>query len=290
MNKLMLAAAAVATMAGSAQAADLLVGPGLIETDPSGVSADATFYVGGLSLTDYYDDANSFTGTVFGLAARAGTTLAPSISGQLDLSAEFVTNSDDSSYDYSSMNAAGHLNWREDGHLIGVMGSVGRTTDTEMGGTFATLALEGQVDVGPVQLYGQGGVVRSLSTDDVDYDVTAPYVRGEARYFIDPNFMVSANAGYAQITYDGPDEPIDAFSWGATAEYKFEDSPFSVYASYQGNYETEPAEDEDWTKHAVLVGVRVSTDTLEGAARSGVTLRDHNPITGYDNLRFSNWE
>ena len=32
------------------------------------------------------------------------------------------------------------------------------------------------------------------------------------------------------------------------------------------------------------------TDTLQAAAKSGPTLRDYNPITGVQSVRYNNWE
>jgi hypothetical protein len=295
MNRFALAAvAATATLGGGAYAADLMPEmklQGVVQADaPAAMTGDGTFYVGGLSLTDYYDDAYSFTGGIVGASGRVNIWFGPEMSGQLDVSGEHLTSGYDSDYDYSVYNAAAHLSWRPDTRLLGVFGSVGSTDNDNMGGTFATVGVEGQVDLGQVQLYGQAGLTRSLDTEDPDYDVSAPFIRGEARYFVDPNLMLSANAGYTQITYDGPDK-LDGYSWGAAAEYKFDDSPMSVFASYQGSYEDEPDEPgESWAKHAVLVGVKISDGTLEEAAKSGATLRDYNPITGYEHLRFTNWE
>lgn len=295
MNRIALAAVvASAALGGVAHAADLMTDvklPGVVLADaPAAMTGDGTFYVGGLSLTDYYDDQYSFTGGIVGASGRVNIWFGPEMSGQLDVSGEHLTSGYDSDYDYSVYNAAAHLSWRPDNRLMGVFGSVGVTDNDNMGGTFATIGVEGQVDMGQVQLYGQAGLTRSLDTEVDYYDVSAPFVRGEARYFVDPNLMLSASAGYTHIVYDGADYPIDGYSWGAAAEYKFDESPLSVFASYQGSYESEPDEDEAWAKHAVLVGVKISDGTLEDAAKTGATLRDYNPITGYEHLRFTNWE
>ena len=129
---------------------------------------------------------------------------------------------------------------------------------------------------------------------DPDYDVTAPYVRGEVRYFLTPNLAIAANAGAVRVTYDDPSEPLDVATFGADIEYRFDNSPISLFASYQGSYATEdPAESgETWVDHAIMAGVKFNfgSDTLQQAAQSGAAQRDYNPITGVQHVRYNNWE
>ena len=44
--------------------------------------------------------------------------------------------------------------------------------------------------------------------------------------------------------------------------------------------------------HAAVVGIKFNfgSDSLAGAAKSGATLRDYNPLTGYEHLRYTDWE
>lgn len=213
------------------------------------------------------------------------------MSAQFDLSGEAL-NGNDAESDYATMEAAAHVNWRTSDLLLGVFGSVGAMSDSDGvvfgDGTFATIGGEAMSTMDNIQLYGQLGYSKGFG--DVD-DVSALYARGEIRYFVSPNMVVSANVGVAQVSYSSDDE-IGALQWGAKAEYRFDDSPISIYASYQGNHQSEPDEDEEWTTHAAIVGIKFNfgSDSLQDAATSGATLRDYNPLTGYEHLRYTDWE
>ena len=289
MRRSILVGAALASLSAGAYAADM---PGTVQvSQPQGVSGDAMLYVGGLSLTDTsVDEAEDLSSRLAGGAGRVNVWLTPEIAAQFDASGERL--SDDLGDDYSVYDGAAHLNWRKDDFLLGVFGSIGSSDNQNMDGTFVTAGAEAQVDIGQVVLSVQGGETRSIATANPDYDVVAPYVRGEIRYFLTPNLVVSGNAGAMYETYDDPDEPLSATTWGAEVEYRFDNSPISIFAGYQGSYEAENTEARYWTKHAVVAGLKFNfgTDTLQAAAKSGPTLRDYNPITGVQSVRYNNWE
>lgn len=296
MKRLSLAALTLAAMSSTAFAADLMIDSGVVEAPAaaaSTLSGDFEGYVGGLSLTDA-DETYSFTGYLLGGAARVNAWLSDEVSAQFDLSGETLNGGDPDgeSSDYSVLEAAAHINWRTSDLLLGVFGSVGAMSDSDYAalgdGSFATIGGEAMSTMDQIQLYGQVGYTKGFG--DVD-DVSALYARGEIRYFVNPNMMLSANIGAARVDY-GKSDQIDAVRWGAKAEYRFDDSPISIYAAYQGNYQTESDEDEEWTVHTALVGIKFNfgSDTLEDAAKSGATLHDYNPITGYEHLRYVEWE
>lgn len=296
MKRLTLAALTLAAMSSTAIAADLMIDAGVVEApaaQAAALSGDFEGYVGGLSLTDA-DETYSFNGYLLGGAARVNAWLSDQVSAQFDLSGEMLNGGDPDgeSSDYSVLEAAAHVNWRTSDLLLGVFGSVGAMSDSDYAalgdGSFATIGGEAMSTMDKIQLYGQVGYTKGFG--DVD-DVSALYARGEIRYFVNPNMMLSADIGAARVEY-GKSDQIDAVRWGAKAEYRFDDSPISIYAAYQGNYQTESDEDEEWTVHTALVGIKFNfgSDTLEDAAKSGATLHDYNPITGYEHLRYVEWE
>ena len=292
MTRFLLATTALVSFIATAAAADL----GATKVAAVGLpamSGDIVAYAGFTRLTDDYDSDYSFSPSVIGGAGRVNIWLAPQWSTQFDLNAERDSGrAVGSTYSDTSINLAGHASWRSNGFLLGAMASIGSDNDDSWNGRFATGALEGQATFGNFQLYAQGGFTDSLSIDNYSF-VTARYIRGEARYFATPNLMLAANLGYVHETYDSSG-PLKATTWGADIEYKFDKSPVSIFASYQGSYTSEDPDEsgETWKTHTVLAGVKFSfgDQTLQSAAVSGATLRDYNPISGYSRLRYNNWE
>lgn len=285
-NKIAIAALLSCAVPGLAMAADLMVEPaGIVETGNASLFAgDVSGYVGYLRLEDYYDDAYSFDGSNWGIAARGNIPLADSFAMQVDLSAESLQGY----FDYATLDAAMHLNWRQDGNLVGVFGSVGADQniwDT----TFGTIGVEGVVTLDNLQFYGQVGYSADLEDNT---NVNAVYGRGEVRYFATPNLVATASLGAVREDYSDGDDVIEGVNWGASLEYRLDDSPLSIYAAYQGNYDKEADEDESWAVHALMVGAKFSfgTDSLQEAATKGATLRDHNPLSGYGMQRYNDYE
>lgn len=275
----LLLATASATMS---MAADLVVEAAPVEPPAPAVSGDVSIYLGSLYIDDIGDDS-TYNGTTYGVAGRVNLPIAPEISIQADLSGEKL-NGD---YAYSVYDLAGHVSWRKDGVLVGTFASVGVDEDW-WDETVATGGVEGQVTMDNVQLYGQLGYTASVGGDD---DISAWFVHGEARYFVTPNLQLTGSVGVLHQEYHDGD-PLEGVNWGASAEYRFDDSPISIFASYVGNYETEDQEDEKWATHALLVGAKFSfgSESLQDAAVNGATLRDYNPITGYGFDRYNNFE
>jgi hypothetical protein len=294
-SRLLIIATALVGFVSPSKSADL---QGATPSALPPVSGDVVVFGGGTQLTDYYDSLYSMSPSVFGGAARVNIWLAPNLSTQLDISADRSSGTANG-YQYTddALDLAGHLSWRDGDHLLGVMASTGSDSywNYEEGiSRFATVGLEGQVNLGNAQFYVQGGLTSTL--DPTTYEnLSASYIRGEASYFVNPNAKVSANLGYAHETYDGSDYPLEVLTWGADVEYKFDASPLSVFVSYQGSHSSEdPAEaDEIWTNQTLLAGMKFSfggNSTLQEASTAGAALRDYNPVTGYGHVGFNNWE
>jgi opacity protein-like surface antigen len=58
-------------------------------------------------------------------------------------------------------------------------------------------------------------------------------IAGQLRYFVQSNFMIALKAGYADLSFDnafGNGADHSAWKIGAKTEYRFNASPFSVFA------------------------------------------------------------
>lgn len=268
-----------------AMAADLMVEPApVVEAAAPAISGDVEVFAGVIYLDDYYED-ESFNGSTYGAAGRISIPVGSDFSIQLDASAEAPKGIDGD--DYSVWNLAGHVSWRQDGNLLGVFASYGQDHDW-WDADFATVGLEGIATLDNLQLYGQVGYSTSVTDGE---DENSIYGRGEARYFLTPNFEITGSAGLFRTEYSG-DDVINGVTWGAALEYRFDDSPISLFTAYEGSYSDEPDEEESWAVHTLKVGARFSfgSDTLQDAATNGATLRDYNPFTGYAFDRYGDFE
>lgn len=165
--------------------------------------------------------------------------LSPNYSFQLDASAD--TYREDVSgvslipYEFtrsgSSWSVMGHLTRNlENGHRFGVFADLGGSFDNN--NIFAAIGLEGQANYGPWSFYGNFGGDFGIGGDAADVDSQAIFAKGQATYYFNPNFALSAFVGgYSENWAAGDNQQV---SWGALAEYKFTEKPVSVYLEYDG--------------------------------------------------------
>ncbi len=284
MKTLLLAGAALTALTVAAQATDLSYSP---TPAMNWVSGDLALYGGLLGISSNVTKENT-SGSLFGGLARANFWMDHTWSTQFDLGAE---NNWETTLknNYSVVNLAGHLSYRnEPGHLIGAFGSVGYTG---FGDRLATIGAESQTYVGPFLFYGQVGYTTSFQ--DNGTGLNALYVHGEGRYFFNPNLMLAANLGYMHGNETGSEtEPHDVIRWGADLEWKHDSSPFGAFVSYQGYYDNEPGGGDHVTGNAVLAGLKIhfNNETLKSQSDTGATLKDFNPYTGTNQVRFFDWQ
>jgi hypothetical protein len=145
-----------------------------------------------------------------------------------------------------------HVSYRmPEQYLVGVFGAIGgigSNANCCQGGaafTHGTLGLEGQWYSGPITLYGQGGVQTNLSDGNSGGNYTAWFLRGEGRYYLDPNLRVSAWGMYAEGRTDSgydffPTGFVDELQFkmrhaavGVGVEKKLDASPLSLFARYR---------------------------------------------------------
>lgn len=290
--KLLLVVSSIVVLPLASHAADLTLDSRFADENfRSAVSGDIAVHGGAANMKDYYDPDYDGTGGVFGASARANVRFSDQLFFQLDVNGEFLSDpSYDGDYSYAMGNVAGHVSRRDGQYLYGVFGSVGfHQSEYMWDAPFASAGVEGQINMGRSQLYVQTGATASFGEDDGD-DIVAYYFHGEVRHFANPNLMISANAGAFYETYDG--EPLHGYRWGADIEKKYSDASVGAFVSYQGNYEAEPHEDEDWLVSTFLAGFRIYFDeiSLEEGAKAGARLRDMNPLTGVNHSRYNDWE
>jgi hypothetical protein len=199
-------------------------------------------------------------GSVLGGAGRGNFWFLPNVSGQLDVQAEGSSHSFSSlgigptvfseHFSTQSYLIAAHFNWRDpQTGLLGVFGGggdVGGEGFSEFNQRHYVVGAEGQYYWNRATFYFQGGYDTSLSNLDEETDnVHAWFVRGTARYFIDPNLLVEATGFYANGAIDFtqttatigllPTMPWDFNTVLADAklEWKPASIPFSFFAKYQ---------------------------------------------------------
>lgn len=212
------------------------------------VAAAQTGYVGvnyGNVEVDGAIDDEDFYG-VEGAVAFAGSG---SIVFEVDAA---VVDSDDSD---SSYGLTGHIYGRNDSHLFGGFIGVADSDDstTWIGGLeankyFANWTLAGAL------FYG--------NNDDFDVDGWGANV--EARAFVNDNFRLNANIGYASIDAGAGDD--DAMVYGVGGEYQFAQYPISIVAGYN-TIDADGGDVDTWS-----IGVRYNWGgTLRDRDRSGAS-------------------
>jgi len=170
----------------------------------------------------------------------------------------------------------GHLNGKLGNALVGGWAGVNATEDLNVW----ALGAEGQMAVtDAVTLYGQAGVGYS---DDLN-DAMLYGVRGEARYFVNENLKLQAQAGWSKVDTDDLGSS-DTWTVGVEGEYQFAGTPWSVLASYDYADSNDlrvssrnivaPAFETDFKTHTFRVGGRYTFGgaTLKARDAAGADL------------------
>jgi hypothetical protein len=235
----------------------------------------------------HYDPGPDGTGTwsdyIAGGSGRVGVVVAPNFSVQGDIWTDTFYPTDNSAPGTDS-GIAGHLSWRstDDAALLGVLASVGMGGTYE--GTVGNVGLEGAINLDNFRFYGQAGLTSGLSGDAATNGERDLYATLSASYFVDPNFVLSANIGADNWTQSNGDTSPE-MSWGAKIEFKPDGSPISFFAAYQGfgfrsNYNGQTDYDAG-TDHMFFIGARIplGASTLQDTQRAA-GLSDLNPSYG----------
>jgi hypothetical protein len=138
-------------------------------------------------------------------------------------------------------------------------------------------------------LYGQVGYDTTLTSNNSS-DISAWFVRGTGRYFINPNVMLEGTVMYANGDIDVNSGGLSSFgfetwSWQAKVEWRLATAPFSVFAKYQGSETTYDNlsccfRDAKVTDNRVLLGLKLHMGdrTLQQTDRAGATLDIISPL------------
>lgn len=230
--------------------------------------ADAAATRGSISL----DGTLGYEAGSFGvLLGAAGTVYTKPTEGSLD---DFTTfHADVTGHAYI---AASEM------LLVGVFGGIGAhddNGDSDESMRYGFAGFEAKADFDWGNAFGQVGYLNS--SDEYDEGTQkAPFVRIGATYFLDDNFAISA-AGSLAGGFKYGDEPNRIVSLEVEPEYKFADSPLSIFARYefsQISYDDSGDRYGD-NFHALKVGIRLRTDgTLRENLSGGGGLS--NPMAG----------
>lgn len=192
-----------------------------------------------------------------------------------------------------------HANYRNSQTgLLGVFGAIG-----DAGGNANTFGffgnntgvrhglggLEGQFYWNALTLYGQFGYDAAVNPGNASFvdDAHAWFVRGTARYFFMPNFMVEGTGqyskgavGFRNLGNFLPDTGFEMWRASVKAEWRPNTMPFSIFAKYeynQTNYDQNTivfSPSERVSENRLMGGVRLyfGQNTLLANDRTGATL------------------
>jgi hypothetical protein len=332
---------ALLVLGSLAGAADIEFAPPVFKAAPQPVPYMATGYVELYAGSSWTSDSASECstagfgclfisttddGSVLGGAGRGNFWFLPNVSGQFDVQAEGSSHSlavgdlgsppVSEHFSTQSYLIAAHFNWRDpQTGLLGVFGGggdVGGTGESEFNERHYVVGAEGQYYWNRATFYLQGGYDTSLSNLNEEVDnVHAWFVRGTARYFIDPNLLVEATGFYANGAIDWAESTgfitgLPTMPWDfntvladAKLEWKPASIPFSFFAKYQWSQTTYnalsvPSEgltaNNRVTDNRVLFGARLlfGESSLLSNDRHGATLDIIDPLgTAVSPLVFS---
>jgi hypothetical protein len=272
-----------------AHAADLPLKAAPIAAQPA-VSGYLGLYIGGSTSSNdsNYDDHPHGGVFAFGAVGAVNTWLSSGMSVQFSAHAEGTSGYD---YDCCSYTEArfsgimgGHVALRDpNSHAVGVFAAFTGTNNMAYDGANggALGGIEAQKYLGNLTLYGQLGLGGQFNDAQAGMIDDYWFIRGVARYFINPNLRVDGEISYAdgdhQKWYGESGGSIDILSWGLGIENRLTGSPFSFFAGYAGDRIKGQADfcnnSNEVTQHTFLVGAKMNfgEPTLLANDRHGAT-------------------
>lgn len=283
MKKALMLGTALALVSFGAQAADLVVAdaPAVSAPAASAYSGYVSVY-GSTTNSDYFgDEYNPWVG--FGGEAA----LAYQLDSNWQIEAELTAWTAQESYEnyYSPYGGVGalHLNYTFGDASVGAFGGLAVTNNYyDYGSDYDVLGgIEGQVAATDnLILDGQIGALSTVSGYEKDeYGVNAAFAQVRARYFPLDNLELSAYVGLVKGDMTSSGYDFSSLTYGAEVAYQFEDTPFSIYAAYQGS------KDDEWdmTNNTFKVGAKFSFDgeSLKDQAKTGAShnVADLSPVS-----------
>ncbi len=293
---LAIAAASMLSIA-AAQAADLPIMPTKalpVFEPPPPLSGYLELYTGGAWNNESEPGGSENSRAwVLGGSGRVNYWWSQTISLQFDAQADGANYTGQSSgpsrFSAQSFLIGGHASWRNDAWLLGAFVGGGDASPDELAPGNVRHGIaggEGQLYWNAFTFYGQGGydgTIGSLNSGPGTIDnIHAWFLRGTARYYINPNLRLEGTVLYDTGAHDftAGVAPVNftEWLWRAKIEYKFDGSPFAVLAAYQGTNLAFAG--ESVFDHRVLAGMRIyfGDRTLRANDIAGATLDIIEPI------------
>ncbi len=230
--------------------------------------------------------------------ARAAWAINPALSVQLDIWAEHWggqttfpgSECPDCTWNTTRAGIAKHFTYHSGNFLIGGLASLGlRENDLFFTGddtTYGTLAVEAAFTTGNLRIYGQMGTTFAVWPEPArffwqDAPVRNFYARLVSTFYVQPNFLISANIGGAiQNEFGLPAGTM--ITWGARTEFQPNGMPIYFLAAYQGS-RTLSATNYLFTDNVLRVGIGLNVNNPSLQARDATTgLADYNCYYGVD--------
>lgn len=277
-----------------------------------GISGYFGMYVGGTGLSwsnpefltqdTEYPQGKAFA---FGSLGAANMWLSNKVSLQFSAEGEGTSgykNNDGTKESRFSGVMGTHLAYRDpSSYALGVFAGATGLTSLGFNGsnTGGIVGLEAQKYFGSLTLYGQSGYGEQFN--DTGHTMLQKYwfVRGVTRYFIGPDLQLSAELGYTKgrATESGDKYPTDVLNWSLGVEHRFDRSPLSVFASYQGDRsatKTVGCKRENVIQNTIMVGLKINFGggTLLSNDRNGATFnlpKQHRSMALVDGLEDSSF-
>jgi hypothetical protein len=269
---------------GAAMAADPYVPP-LIAPSPvpaptwSGVLG---LYGGGGQIEDDDDPYR-----IFGLHGAANVPLG-NHNLQFGGVGEMGIETDSDTYGGAGLEA--HLYRRGVSHAYGVLGSVLFNQEDDDWNIHGVAGAEAAFypGSGNLTLVGQGGYIFGIDSEGNDGIGHGWFARGVAQFFLTPNRKLQGEVAYLTGSESDDGDHVNLLAVGAEVEHKFA-SPLSLFASWDGVWGNNTTDDDTYTSHTFLAGVRVyfGQDTLLSNNRSGASW-DTPDITRWNGIVGSN--
>ncbi len=271
MKKILVSALAMAAMATAVNAADVAA-PAPEDLLLAGIVQGEVGYR--WASGEDVDDEEMIA--IFG-SGRLSVPLGSAFSIQGDLNGEnYFTSEDDD--DPELAYAAGlHLSLRNpEIGLVGLFGAAGEgdVSDSNNPDTGILGGIEAQFYLSDLTLYAQAGLA-DVEIDSQEGFLDGWFVRGVARYFIDPDFQLSGEVAYGEadeFTDDG--NPGQGVNWEISARHRLMELPIYGLIAYRGGHYSDDDGGKEAEDHAVSVGFEMAfgADTLQDNDRRGATL------------------
>ena len=170
----------------------------------------------------------------------------------------------DTGDDLDFWSVGGHLFKRSNAWLIGGYVGFGNIESTGADVDEWTVALEGQHYMERTTI---DGALSYSEAEDANIESTA--IDLGVRHFLNDNFAIGGNLGFANLESTGTD--ADSTTFGVEAEWQMESHPISIFAGYQHS----EVDDADIDADSLGVGVRYNFGgrSLIDRDRSGAGLR-----------------